>query len=96
MEPQKYARRMQEEMISEIEHARPKYLISVVMHDSWSTRPGSDRLIFDWATQYLANNYTVAGFVNLVAPGETDYYFEDIPQSVPQLGNYILIYEKKS
>jgi hypothetical protein len=96
MEPQKYARRMQEEMISEIEHARPKYLISVVMHDSWLKRSGSDRLIFDWATQYLANNYTVAGFVNLVAPGETDYYFEDIPQSVPQLGNYILIYEKKS
>ena len=96
MEPQKYARRMQEEMISEIEHARPKYLISVVMRDSWLKRPGSDRLIFDWATQYLANNYTVAGFVNLVAPGETDYYFEDIPQSVLQLGNYILIYEKKS
>jgi hypothetical protein len=96
MEPQKYARRMQEEMISEIERARPKYLISVVMHDSWLKRPGSDRLIFDWATQYLANNYTVAGFVNLVAPGETDYYFEDIPQSVLQLGNYILIYEKKS
>jgi len=96
MEPQQYARRMQEEMIREIEPARPKYLISVVMHDSWLQRPGSDRLIFNWANQYTAQNYSVAGFVNLVAPGQTDYYFADVPQSVQQLGNYILIYEKKS
>jgi hypothetical protein len=96
MEPQKYARRMQEEMIREIERARPKYLISVVMHDSWLQRPGSDRLIFNWANQYTAQNYSIAGFVNLLAPGQTDYYFADVPQSVQQLGNYILIYEKKS
>jgi hypothetical protein len=38
----------------------------------------------------------VAGFVNLVAPGKTDYYFDDVPQSVPQLGKYILIYQRKS
>jgi hypothetical protein len=96
MEPQKYARRMQEEMIREIERARPKYLISVVMPDSWLQRPGSDRLIFNWANQYTAQNYSVAGFVNLVAPDHTDYYFADVPQTVQQLGNYILIYEKKS
>ncbi len=96
MEPQKYAQRMQEEMIHEIERARPMYLISVVMYDSWLQRPGSDRLIFNWANQYTAQDYGIAGFVNLVAPGHTDYYFGDVPQSVQQLGNYILIYERKS
>ena len=49
MEPQKYARRMQEEMIREIEQRNPKYLVSVVMNDSWLQRPGSDPLIFTWA-----------------------------------------------
>jgi hypothetical protein len=96
MENQKYANQMQQEMIREIELARPKFLISVVMPDSWLQRPESERLIFTWANEYAAQNYTVAGFVNLVAPGKTDYYFDDVPQSVPQLGKYILIYQRKS
>src|SRR5207244_12207014 len=46
MEPQKYARQMQEEMIHEIERARPKYLVSVVMFYSWLWLHGSERLLF--------------------------------------------------
>jgi hypothetical protein len=96
MEPQEYAGQMQQEMIREIERARPKFLISVVMPDSWLQRPESERLIFTWANEYTARNYTVAGFVNMVAPDKTDYYFDNVPQSVPQLGKYILIYQRKS
>jgi hypothetical protein len=95
MEPQKYAHEMQREMIREIELARPKYLISVVTNDSWLKQTGSEQLIFNWATEYTAQNYAVVGFVNIMAPGRTDYYFGDIPQSVPRLGDYILIYERK-
>lgn len=96
METQKYASQMQQEMIREIERARPKFLISVVMPDSWLERPESERLIFSWANQYAAQNYTVTGFVNMVSPDKTDYYFDNVPQSVPQLGKYILIYQRKS
>ena len=96
METQKYASQMQQEMIREIERARPKFLISVVMPDSWLQRPESERLIFTWANEYAAQNYTVTGFVNMVAPDKTDYYFDNVPQSVPQLGKYILIYQRKS
>ena len=96
MEAQKYAGQMQQEMIREIEHARPKFLISVLMPDSWLQRPESERLIFNWANEYTTQNYTVAGFVNMVAPDKTDYYFGSVPQSVPRLGRYILIYKRKS
>ena len=96
MEAQKYASQMQQEMIREIEHARPKFLILVVMPDSWLQRPESEQLIFNWASEYAAQNYTVAGFVNMVAPDKPDYYFGTVPESVPQLGKYILIYERKS
>jgi hypothetical protein len=96
MEHQEYAGQMQEEMIREIERAHPKFLISVVMPDSWLQRPESEQLIFTWANEYAAKNYTVAGFVNMVAPDKTDYYFGNVPQSVPQLGRYILIYQRKS
>jgi hypothetical protein len=96
MEAQKYASQMQQEMIREIERARPKFLILVVMPDSWLQRPDSERLIFNWASEYAAQNYTVAGFVNVATPEKTDYYFGTVPQSVPQLGKYILIYQRKS
>ena len=96
MEVQKYARDMQAEMEREIEAARPKYLLSVVMQDSWLSRPESDPQIFAWANEYTGRNYDVVGFVNLVAPGRSDYYFDEIPASVPQLGQYILIYKRKS
>jgi hypothetical protein len=96
MEVQKYASQMQQEMIREIERAHPKFLVSVVMADSWLQRPKSERMIFTWANEYTAQNYTIAGFVNMVAPDRTDYYFGSVPQSVPQLGKYILIYERKS
>ena len=87
---------MQQEMIRDIEHAHPKFLISVVMPDSWLQRKESERLIFTWANEYTAQNYTVAVFVNIVAPDKTDYYFGTVPESVPRLGKYILIYERKS
>jgi len=93
MEPQKYARQMQEEMIQEIERARPNYLISVVMFYSWLWRPGSERLIFTWANEYTAQNYVAAGLVN-ITPRRTDYFFGDVPPSVESLTNYILIYER--
>jgi 4-amino-4-deoxy-L-arabinose transferase-like glycosyltransferase len=96
METQKYASQMQQEMIREIERTRPKFLIFVIMPDSWLQRPESERLIFTWANEYTAQNYTVAGFVNMVAPDKTDYYFDNVPESVPQLGKYILIYQRKS
>jgi 4-amino-4-deoxy-L-arabinose transferase-like glycosyltransferase len=93
MEPQKYAHQMQEEMIREIERASPKFLVSVLMNDSWLQRPASDRLIFTWANEYTAQNYSAAGFVN-ITPAGSDYYFGDIPRSVGVLENYILIYQR--
>src|SRR5262249_44641161 len=84
MEPQRYAHEMQQEMIREIEQARPKYLISIAMAYSWLRRAESEQAIFTWANEYLAQNYGVDGFVN-ITPKETDYFFGDVPESVETL-----------
>ena len=94
MEPQKYAQEMQEEMIRQIERARPTYLVSVLMNNSWLHRPQSDPRFFTWANEFTAENYNAAGFVN-IRPTETDYFFGDIPASVESLKDYILIYRRK-
>ncbi len=96
MEPQKYASQMQSEMIREIERTHPKYLIFVGMSDSWLKRAGSEQLIFTWAHDYIPQNYSITGLVDLSATDHTHYYFGNIPRPLPQLGNYVLICERKS
>jgi hypothetical protein len=96
MEPQSYARQMQEEMIRQIESARPKYVIFVNVPTSWMRYPESESLIFTWIDQYVKTYYGVVGLVNILASDQTDYYFEQMPESLPRLGLYVLIYQRKS
>ena len=57
MEPQRYARKMEEEMIAEIEHAQPQYVVYVHSPTTWGREKGSDDHIFTWAERYLATQY---------------------------------------
>ncbi len=57
-EPQKYARSMEQEFISEIEAARPKFLVFV---EDWQIEPESYKDVFVWSRQYLAENYDFVG-----------------------------------
>jgi hypothetical protein len=52
-------------------------------------------MIFDWAQRYIADNCLAVGFVNIIAPDRVEYYFDGIPQQVPELGEFILIYQRK-
>jgi hypothetical protein len=83
MEPQKFARQMQLEMISEIEKARPKYVVLVDVRTSWLVRTQSDRTIFQWQEKYCESKYVLAGFVQSYRTGRswsdyhTDYVWGD-------------------
>jgi hypothetical protein len=96
MEPQSYARQMQEEMISQIESARPKYVISIGVRSSWLQQLTSEGMIFAWANAYVGKFYDVVGLVNILSRDHTDYYFDQLPESKPQLDNYIFICRRKS
>jgi general stress protein CsbA len=76
MEKQKYAATMQNEMIAEIENARPEYVIYVDTPGSWLPQPGADWYIFAWVRGYLHNNYTIIG-VDLVPLGYPLYYLPE-------------------
>lgn len=97
MESQSYAPQMQQEMIREIETARPKYLISVDIAASWLRQPTSDGAIFDWANEYIKQFYDLVGFINIVSRDHTEYYFDELPDPMPQeLENCLLIFRRKS
>jgi hypothetical protein len=95
MEPQPYAHQMQEEMIHEIETARPRFLVLVVMNKSWLAGPESDQTIYRWADVYCDANYDEVGLVNISEQG-TEYYWGGRPANVTPTVDRILIYRRKT
>jgi hypothetical protein len=65
MEEQKYATQMQQEMIGEIEKARPEYLVKVMVPQSWLRNPNSDPSIWYWAEKYISDNYRTVGVADI-------------------------------
>lgn len=61
-----YALKMQQEMIQEIESARPKFLVFVNVPTSWLIRPESEGMIFDWFKQYQQKYYMPVGFIDII------------------------------
>ena len=87
---------MQEEMIRQIESARPKYLIWIGVPTSWLRQPTSEGMIIAWGNDYVEKFYDVVGLVNILSPDQTDYYFDQLPSPMPPLGNHIFICRRKS
>ena len=71
VENQPYGRVMQDEMIREVESAKPLYVVYVLSRDSWDTRSGADTHIFDWTDGYVRGNYTLVGIAD---GGNRDVY----------------------
>jgi hypothetical protein len=98
MESQRYAGQMQREMMREIEAARPKYLVFVVVPTSWLRRRNSEAEIFDWFDRYTAANFRLDGIANIVSLDRTDYYLPLTvdPGSIRASKYYLLIFERKT
>jgi hypothetical protein len=73
MESHPYAVQMQEDMIRQIETAKPKFLIFVNVPSSWPAEPTSSRLIFDWFQQYQDQHYRTVGVIDLLSEDQTIY-----------------------
>ncbi|MFZ3264588.1 MAG: glycosyltransferase family 39 protein [Terriglobales bacterium] len=73
MEEQPYARTMQQEMISEIEAARPQFVVLVNVAPSWLDSPKSNRNIFTWMQRYLPDHYEPVGVADIQNIDHTEY-----------------------
>ena len=77
MEEQRYALRMQKEMIAEIEQSRPEYLVFVDISASWLARPDSEKLIFTWLEPYTRSQYDLDGVIDILDMDRTEYRWGD-------------------
>jgi hypothetical protein len=96
MEPQKYALKMQQEMITEIRAARPKYCVFVNVPVSWLPRRESNKLILDWSLQYLSEHYDIVGLADTLSEEHTDYYWgREAAAHSPWTECYIYVLKRK-
>jgi hypothetical protein len=69
MESQPYAHQFQEQMINQIEAARPKYVVSVNMPYSWLATPASDPTLRSWFARYRQQQLELVAVVERDAAG---------------------------
>jgi hypothetical protein len=94
MEEQRYAAQMQQEMIGEIEHAKPEYLVKVMVPASWLRKTNSDTTILLWADKYISDSYRVVGIVDVGTA--TTYHWDDAAESYTPRSPYsVYVYKRK-
>jgi hypothetical protein len=96
MEEQKYALRMQQQMISEIEAAHPEFLVWVSVRASWLPQDHSEGLILSWAHTYVQENYDLAGIADIHLK-QTDYRWgDDAKKYQPSSNSVVFVFKRKS
>jgi hypothetical protein len=96
MENHEYALAMQKEMISEVESARPKIIVTVPIITSWLIRPDSERYILSWIEDYLNRDYSLVGVVDIINPDLTVYkWYDEARNYTVRSEDHVFIYERK-
>jgi Flp pilus assembly protein TadD len=95
MESQPYAVTMQKELISELEAAKPEYLIVATSSASWLRRETSPRELFDWWDANRPKDYAdLVAVADIVAPDHTEYRWEDASSYQVQSTSALLVYKR--
>jgi len=96
MEPQPFARRMQGEMIREIEASKPEYFVFAQVRTSWLPQNDSDQTIFMWCHEYLQNQFELVGLADIYSAEKTEFRWDqELAGYVPKSQNLVLVYRRK-
>ena len=96
MEEQKYAAKMQEQMISEIQSTRPEALVFVNVPASWLPQPHSQTLIYSWAQKYIKDEYELVGVAD-IHMGSTDYRWDGEAKTYkPRSNSVVFVFRRKT
>jgi hypothetical protein len=95
MEQQRFASQMQRQMIEEVEKNRPGFVVWVWTPMSWRVAASSERLLFQWADQYLNDNYRPVGLVNMPPQAPTEYYLPIETADLQLAENFIIIFQRR-
>jgi hypothetical protein len=94
VQDQPFRERMEKEMISEVEHGKPDYVVFVNLTYSWLPRP-PDRfwMLQEWLARYTQSQYNPCGVVTF-APNQY-FWGPECLQRVPAGHRFVIIYQRK-
>jgi len=96
MEPQPFARKMQEDMIREIGENPPEFLVFVAIQASWLARPESHQLLFEWCDSYAKKNMKLVGLYHFNGGYAADTVWGPAAASLRLPSrNFIAIYQNR-
>jgi 4-amino-4-deoxy-L-arabinose transferase-like glycosyltransferase len=95
VEPNPLGPAMREELIQEVEAARPAFVVWVNIPASWDTRVRAAQRVVTWADAYLSSGYDLVGRVAIRGPRQTDYAWDaEAARLGPQGGN-LLVFRRR-
>ncbi len=92
VEQHEHVLKMQEEMMREIEAARPEYMIFVNVKESWMSQSELEQRIFSWYEQYSGTNYDLVQTLQ----EKVENSVENDPQLTARPPGYLLLYQRKN
>lgn len=96
MEEQKYALQMQQQMINEIQAARPEAIVFVNVSASWLPTAHSQTMIYSWAQQYIRDHYDFTGIAEIHMT-HTDYKWgEAAKEYQPRSNSVVFVFKRKN
>jgi hypothetical protein len=94
MEPHPFAQWMQDEMVRELEAARPRFLVLVSVDMSWSRRPTSSGTIFAWTERTVNAEFTPVGVVEITRDAPARYRWGPDAAAPPRTAAHVVIVER--
>ena len=95
MENHPFAKKMQHEMIREIESNNPKFLIFVNVFTSWLVRPDSDMTIFKWFDYYSWKYYKLVGGIDIGFDRTIYLWNQKLQGYSPRSPYWVTVYRRK-
>ncbi len=87
----------QREFVSDVEKAKPKYLVYFNHPISLFVQPNTDKYVFDWMKQYVDSNYKLIGIVDMIDGQHSVYKWKEQVNNYRVVGqNAIYVFELKS
>jgi 4-amino-4-deoxy-L-arabinose transferase-like glycosyltransferase len=94
VEAHSYAKKMQAEMISEIERSAPKLLIYVADPLSWMPRPNTEHRIFDWVLEYWKAHYELVATIDTSGEKEEEADPERVLEKASKNSSIVVVLKR--
>jgi hypothetical protein len=96
IEPQPFAQQMQNEMIADLEHNEPAYIVRFPIAETLELGAPSPAHIFEWWKDYGPKHYRLAGIADIMEDGSVVYRWDgDAAIYEPQSLYHLAVYRRQ-